>query len=133
MFKTPEDRLSEIQLYELVAEELEQGEQSKGLWAKALAEGEGNIEKAKGLYIKLRVEMIKDEWASNERRRKRFDLKSSTNKINRSQQPSAASVERAQERIQQENAKDDQSLIIGIFSVVVCILILIPLTVWIAK
>jgi len=38
MFKTPEDRLSEIQLYELVAEELEQGEQSKGLWAKALAE-----------------------------------------------------------------------------------------------
>ena len=63
MFKTPEDRLSEIQLYELVAEELEQGEQFKGLWAKALAEGEGNIEKAKGLYIKLRVEMIKDEWA----------------------------------------------------------------------
>ena len=67
MFKTPEDRLSEIQLYELVAEELEQGEQSKGLWAKALAEGEGNIEKAKGLYIKLRVEMIKDEWAYAEK------------------------------------------------------------------
>ena len=67
MFKTPEDRLSEIQLYELVAEELEQGEPSKGLWAKALAEGEGNIEKAKGLYIKLRVEMIKDEWAYAEK------------------------------------------------------------------
>ena len=67
MFKTPEDRLSEIQLYELVAEELEHGEQSKGLWAKALAEGEGNIEKAKGLYIRLRVEMIKDEWAYAEK------------------------------------------------------------------
>jgi hypothetical protein len=62
MFKTPEDRLSEIQLYELVAEELEKGEQSKGLWAKALAEGEGNIEKARGLYIKLRVKMVQDEW-----------------------------------------------------------------------
>jgi hypothetical protein len=67
MFKTPEDRLSEIQLYELVAEELEQGEQSKGLWAKALAEGEGNVEKAKGRYITLRVEMIKDEWAYAEK------------------------------------------------------------------
>ena len=67
MFKTPEDRLSEIQLYELVAEELEQGEQSKGLWAKAFAEGEGNVEKAKGRDITLRVEMIKDEWAYAEK------------------------------------------------------------------
>jgi hypothetical protein len=67
MFKTPEDRLSEIQLYELVAEELDQSKQSKGLWAKALADGEGNIEKAKGLYIKLRVEMIRDEWAYAEK------------------------------------------------------------------
>ena len=65
--KKPEDRLSEIQLYELVADELEQGEQSKGLWAKALAEGEGNLEKAKGRYIALRVEMIKDEWAYAEK------------------------------------------------------------------
>ena len=67
MFQTPEDRLSEIQLYELVAEELDQSKQSKGLWAKALADGEGNIEKAKGLYIKLRVEMIRDEWAYAEK------------------------------------------------------------------
>jgi hypothetical protein len=37
------------------------------LWAKALAEGEGSIEKAKGLYIKLRVEMIQDEWAYAEK------------------------------------------------------------------
>lgn len=133
MFKTPEDRLSEIQLYELVAEELEQGEQSKGLWAKALAEGEGNIEKAKGLYIKLRVEMIKDEWASNERRRKRFDLKSSTNKINRSQQPSPALVERAQERIQQENAKENESFARGLVGWILFLVIMIPLIVWIAK
>ena len=125
--------MSEIQLYELVAEELEQGEQSKGLWAKALAEGEGNIEKAKGLYIKLRVEMIKDEWASNERRRKRFDLKSSTNKINRSQQPSPALVERAQERIQQENAKENESFVRGLVGWILFLVIMIPLIVWIAK
>jgi hypothetical protein len=67
MFETPEDRLSEIQLYELVYEELEKGEQSKGSWAKALAEGEGNIERARGLYIKLRVKMVQDEWAYAEK------------------------------------------------------------------
>jgi hypothetical protein len=63
MFETPEDRLTEVQLYELVAEELENNQQSKGLWAKAISDSEGNHEKAKALYIKLRVQMIKDEWA----------------------------------------------------------------------
>ena len=63
MFKTPEDRLSEIELYELVAEEIANNQQSKGLWAKAIADTEGELEKAKALYIKLRVQMIKDEWA----------------------------------------------------------------------
>jgi len=63
MFETPEDRLSEIQLYELVAEEIANNQQSRGLWVKAISESEGNHEKAKALYIKLRVEMIKDEWA----------------------------------------------------------------------
>jgi hypothetical protein len=63
MFKTPEDRLSEVQLYEMVAEEIANNQQSKGLWAKAIAETEGEIEKAKALYIKLRVQMIMDEWA----------------------------------------------------------------------
>ncbi len=63
MFKTPEDRLSEIELYELVAEEIVNNQQSKGLWAKAIADAEGELEKAKALYIKLRVQMIMDEWA----------------------------------------------------------------------
>ena len=63
MFKTPEDRLSEVQLYEMVAEEIANNQQSKGLWAKAIADTEGELEKAKALYIKLRVQMIMDEWA----------------------------------------------------------------------
>ena len=63
MFETPEDRLTEVQLYELVAEELENNQQSKGLWAKAIADSQGNHEKVSALYIKLRVQMVKDEWA----------------------------------------------------------------------
>ena len=63
MFKTPEDRLSEIELYELVAEEIERNQQSKGLWVKALSDSEGDLDKGQALYVKLRVQMIKDEWA----------------------------------------------------------------------
>jgi len=63
MFKTPEDRLSEIELYELVAEEIERNQQSKGLWVKALSDAEGDLDKGQALYVKLRVQMIKDEWA----------------------------------------------------------------------
>jgi hypothetical protein len=61
MFKTPEDRLSEIQLYDLVAEELQNGEQVRGLWFKAIADADGDEEKAKPLYLKYRVQMIRDE------------------------------------------------------------------------
>jgi hypothetical protein len=61
MFKTSRDRLTEVQLYELVAKEIENNQQSKGLWAKAFADTKGDFEKAEALYIKLRVQMIKDE------------------------------------------------------------------------
>ena len=62
MVRTPEDRLSEIELYELVAEEIENNQQSKGLWLKALSDSDGDLDKGKALYVKLRVQMIKDEW-----------------------------------------------------------------------
>ena len=65
MFKTPEDRLSEVQLYEMVAEEIANNQQSKGLWAKAFSEVGGDHEKAKALYIKLRVQMLQDEQKIN--------------------------------------------------------------------
>lgn len=67
MFKTSRDRLTEVQLYELVAKEIENNRQSKGLWAKAFADTEGDFEKAKALYIKLRVQMIKDELVEETR------------------------------------------------------------------
>ena len=64
MVRTPEDRLSEIELYELVAEEIENNQQSKGLWVKALSDSGGDLDKGQALYVKLRVQMIKDEWAN---------------------------------------------------------------------
>ena len=43
------ERMSEEALYELVAKELDTGERRPGLWAKALAESDGNREK--GSYL----------------------------------------------------------------------------------
>ena len=55
------ERLREEKLYEQVLNELSQGKKRDGLWAKALAYSEGSDEKAKALYIKYRVQSIKDE------------------------------------------------------------------------
>jgi hypothetical protein len=54
-------RLLEEQLYEQVVLELSNGQKRAGLWAKALANGDGIEEKAKSLYLQYRVQSIKDE------------------------------------------------------------------------
>jgi len=56
------NRLIEEKLYEQVLIEMDNGDIRTGLWAKALANGSGSDEKAKGLYIKYRVQSIKDEF-----------------------------------------------------------------------
>ena len=58
-------RLLEEKVYEQVVQELAQGFRRDGLWAKAMAEGNGSEEKAKSIYIKLRVQSIKDEMEVN--------------------------------------------------------------------
>tara|TARA_Y100000588_G_scaffold201854_2_gene215508 strand:+ start:7514 stop:7969 length:456 start_codon:yes stop_codon:yes gene_type:complete len=63
IFETPEDRLREIQLYEQVALEIVNNQQVAGVWAQALSQSSGDESAAKALYIKLRVQMIKDELA----------------------------------------------------------------------
>ena len=71
MLKTPEDRLAEIKLYELVIDELQKGKEIKGLWAKAFSESDGDEEKTRARYIKLRVEMMGDEWRALQKSLKR--------------------------------------------------------------
>ena len=62
-FKTnaAKSRLLEENLYEQVLDELKLDIRRDGLWAKALAESDGSEEKAQSVYIKLRVQSIKDE------------------------------------------------------------------------
>lgn len=62
-FKTNQavSRLNEEKIYVQVAEEIHNGILRNGLWAKAIAEAELNEEKAKAIYIKLRVQSIIDE------------------------------------------------------------------------
>lgn len=54
-------RILEEQLYEQVVNELSSGHKRNGLWAKAFVDSGGEDEKAKALYIKYRVQSIKDE------------------------------------------------------------------------
>lgn len=59
--KSAAARLQEEQLYEQVIQELSMGEKRAGLWAKALADCDGSEQKANSLYIRYRVQSIKDE------------------------------------------------------------------------
>ena len=58
-------REQEEEFYELVAKEIEEGKQRKGLWAKALAESNFKDNKAKSLYLKMRVQSLIDEHNKN--------------------------------------------------------------------
>ncbi len=58
-------RAHKERLYDQVAEELSDGKQRAGIWAKALADSEGNLGKANGLYIKYRVQNLEDEYLLN--------------------------------------------------------------------
>ena len=53
-------------LYEIVYEEIQRGELRKGLWAKALADADYDDARAKAKYIKLRVKMLRMEFAEQE-------------------------------------------------------------------
>ncbi|WP_275287200.1 hypothetical protein [Halomonas elongata] len=58
-----EQRRLEEAIYEAVYEELETGMMRKGLWAKALANSDGNESQAKAAYIKLRATAMMDDMA----------------------------------------------------------------------
>lgn len=54
-------RVFDEKIHEIVIREIENGIRRDGLWAQAIAKGEGNERKAKAIYISLRVQSIKDE------------------------------------------------------------------------
>ena len=55
-------RIIEEQLYEQVVNELAVGQRRNGLWAKAIANSNGQDKKAMALYIQYRVQSLKDEY-----------------------------------------------------------------------
>ena len=54
-------RLQESAIYAEVMKEIQSGKRHDGIWAQAFSETEGNEKKADALYIKLRVQSLKDE------------------------------------------------------------------------
>jgi len=60
-------RQFEEQVYEAVLSEVENGTRRSGIWAKALADAEGDDPKARALYLKYRAQAMLDEaWLAAE-------------------------------------------------------------------
>jgi hypothetical protein len=55
------DRILEEKLYDKTIEEIEGDVFRQGLWAKALLESGGNENLARQIYVRLRVQSMKDE------------------------------------------------------------------------
>ncbi len=53
--------INEDDFYEQAWSEVEENKQIKSIWAKAFTQSEGNSEKTKAVYIKLRVDSLKKE------------------------------------------------------------------------
>ena len=113
-------RLREEKLYEKVIQELDKGFKREGLWIQALIKSDGSEEKAKLLYIKLRVQSIKDEIeieteeiekATKEEKQTamRTPLKSEIDKAEKIRK-AKESYERDKEKFQREQKERDQRL-----------------------
>jgi hypothetical protein len=61
--KAIEKRTNDDLLYEYVLDEIENKQMVRGLWAKALAHAEGNDAKVQSIYMKYRVQSIKDAFS----------------------------------------------------------------------
>jgi len=61
--KAIDKRANDDMLYEYVLEEMENNIIVKGSWAKALANSDGDNQKANSIYMKYRVQTIKDAFA----------------------------------------------------------------------
>jgi len=59
--KESKERLLEESMYEQAAAELARGEVRNGLWIKAASESDGDDTKTSNLYLKYRVQSLKDE------------------------------------------------------------------------
>mgnify|MGYP000048850965 CR=1 FL=1 len=53
--------MNEEGIYELISEEIDNGNTKDGLWTKAFSKSEGDKNKTKALYIKYRFDQIKQE------------------------------------------------------------------------
>lgn len=73
-------KLAEERLYEIAVEEIAANNIRPGLWAKALAETDGNEAAAKARYIKLRVETIGAEADLQEHAASRTETENNTNR-----------------------------------------------------
>jgi hypothetical protein len=61
--------MNEQSYYDAVASEIQRQQLNPGLWARALAEADGSDERARSLYIRFRVEELRN--APTERRTER--------------------------------------------------------------
>ena len=92
--------INEDEIYEQVMIEMEEDNKVKSTWAKALAQSDGNKDKAESLYIKLRVDsLVQEKLEILEKERKKAEEASVMYEIIRKEREKREKEERDKENI----------------------------------
>lgn len=76
--------MNEIEIYEMVAAEIDSGHTKSGLWAKSFAESDGDENRTRALYMRLRVAQVieeNDRNAAIESERAELEAKKSAERL----------------------------------------------------
>lgn len=109
----PRPTNDDTKLYAQAWEELESSERDNGLWAKAFADSEGDDDKTKALYIKFRVEQIKEQQEEqvSEEARKEAERDLVSKKIRQEREAQEAIVRNiVDKKIQQDREKEAETV-----------------------
>jgi len=96
------NRMKDEILYEYVLDEIESGDVSKGLWAKAIAFSEGEENKIQSLYMQYRVQALKDYFTSLQIAYNKLSKKAIHDYVNTQNEPSK------QEKIMEEATEEEE-------------------------
>ena len=102
---TIQARQMEEAFYEQVATEMAARQVKKGLWAKALAQCDGSPERTKALYIKLRVQSLKDEAVIKAEEERRLAAEQERQRIEREKAIAEQKAEAAWQRLAEVGRK----------------------------
>ena len=122
------ENINEDEIYEQVMIEIEENNKVKSTWAKALAQSDGDKNRAESIYIKLRVDfLVQERKEESEVERKKIKEQELLTEVDRLE-PKKTEQEKLKEEWIIQRKKDKEKEIVDFFKNYLFIIIIISIT-----